>query len=274
MVTEAAAPSTPLDAAVAPLRCRGLTVTYGRRARQTRALRDVDVTVRAGQAVGIIGESGAGKSTLARALLGLVQPASGSVEILGHDVGAASHAEAARLRSRVQVVMQNPYSSLNPRWPVRRIIAEPLHAGRRVGIVEMTRMELDARVEELVAAVGLDRQVIRKRPGELSGGERQRVAIARALATAPDVLIGDEPVTALDNATSRIVVALLREIQRTQDLSLLVISHSIDFIEALTSYAYVMHRGRVVEHGLTAEVLSAPQHPYTQRLVAASQALG
>ena len=223
--------------------------------------------------MGFIGESGAGKSTVARALLGLVPPSSGAVEIRGVDVARCPAADAVRLRGEVQAVMQNPFASLDPRWRVERIVAEPIVAASRYGGRRPGREQIAERVRVLLDGVGLDPSKARARPRELSGGERQRVAVARALSVGPSALIADEPVTALDNATKRQIVELLRQVGARHQMGMLVISHSMSFVAELAARIYVIADGQIVEEGSVERVLTAPRHPFTARLVEASRVL-
>lgn len=251
------------------LRARGLTREF-RAPRRTLfekravsfALRPVDLTVRTGSSVGIIGESGSGKSTLARLLLGLDQPTSGVVEVGGHAVDAGASARELRwLRRAMGVVLQDPYGSLDPRMSVGRIVGEPLWA---LGIGGDRRQ----RVREVLARVGLP-GVEHRYPHEFSGGQRQRIALARAIVHRPQILVGDEPLSALDVTVRAQILELLNRIRREEGLTLIMISHDIGVVQNVCDEVVVMTGGEVVEQGATSDVLRNPRHTYTKRLLAA-----
>lgn len=232
------------------------------RAAVTTALDDADIDVREGSAVGIIGESGSGKSTLIRLLLGLDVPTSGTVEMAGRPVDArASARELHWLRQQTGIVFQDPYASLDPRMSVGRIIGEPLWA---LGIGGDRR----ARVREVLAQVGLDADMADRYPHEFSGGQRQRIALARAIVHRPRLLVGDEPLSALDVTVRAQILELLRELRRTEQLTLVMVSHDIGVVQSLCDEVIVMKDGRVVEEGPTEKVLLQPQVSYTRRLLA------
>lgn len=253
---------------------RSLSVTYGRGARQVHAAREVSIEIPRGRIVGLIGESGAGKSTVLRALLGLVRPSRGIVEIDGTDLATVSTRAALALRNRIQVVMQNPYASLDPRWSVADSIAEPLRArSRQRGGEPASRAEISRRVAEMLDRVKLPASKLNSFPRELSGGERQRVAIARALSVRPAILVADEPVTALDNATTAEILNLLGEVHAEVGLAVLIVSHSMSVIAQLADDVHVMRDGQVVESGPAESVLEQPRHPHTAALIAASRYL-
>jgi len=251
------------------MRARGLTRRYRmprsrpfEPARWTTALVDVDVDVRAGSALGIIGESGSGKSTLVRLLLGLDVPSAGSVEFDGRPVdGSASARSLHWLRRRTGIVFQDPYGSLDPRMSVGRIVAEPLSALDIPG-------DHRARVREVVDDVGLPADAAERFPHEFSGGQRQRIALARALVHRPDVLVGDEPLSALDVTVRAQILDLIRELRRRDGLTLVMVSHDIGVVQNLCDDVVVMTEGRVVEEGPTEKVLLEPQVAYTRRLLA------
>lgn len=227
-----------------------------------RALDHVDLQVRRGEKLGIVGESGCGKSTLLRIVAGLDRPTSGTVSVDGQRVDDRSERELGWLRRRLQVVFQDPMSSLDPRMTVRRIIAEPLVG---LGVPGNHR----ARVDELLTAVGLDPEAGERFPHQFSGGQRQRISIARALAPSPGILLADEPVSALDVSVRAQVLNLLDELVDTLGLTLVFVSHDLSVVRHLCERVAVMSAGRVVEQGPTAQVYEAPAHPYTRRLVAA-----
>ncbi len=232
------------------------------RAAVTTALADADIDVRAGSAVGIIGESGSGKSTLIRLLLGLDTPTAGTVEIDGRPVDArASARDLHWLRRQTGIVFQDPYASLDPRMSVGRIVGEPLWA---LGIDG----DRAARVREVLEQVGLDADMTARYPHEFSGGQRQRIALARAIVHRPRLLVGDEPLSALDVTVRAQILELLRELRRTEELTLVMVSHDIGVVQNLCDEVLVMKDGRVVEEGPTEKVLLQPQVAYTRRLLA------
>ena len=251
------------------LRARQLRVSFHQGHAVLRALDGVDLEVAAGQTVALVGESGSGKSTAALTLMGLHRPESGTIELAGRDVTHAGPAGLKQLRRRVQIVMQDPYGSLNPRWTVERIIAEPL-AAHDIG----NREERRARVCELIRQVGLPEDAASRLPTQLSGGQRQRVAIARALASSPSLVIADEPVSALDVSIQAQIINLLLDIQRATGVAFLVISHDIALVHQVANRVIVLYLGRVVEEGPADEVIVAPRHPYTAALVSAVPDMG
>ena len=241
---------------------RDLAVHFRDRARRARAVDGVSLTWRRGEILGLVGESGCGKSTLARALLGLVEPAAGSVAFDGAPAGDRSARRA--LRRRVQMIFQDPYQTLNPRMRVRTIVAEPLVIG---GVPEAERAP---HVERAMRDVGLDPARFAERyPHQLSGGQRQRVAIASALVLEPEGLICDEPVSMLDVSVRAQILEVLVGLQQRRGLALLFITHDLSLAWALCDRLAVMYLGRVVEEGTAVEVIERPRHPYTQALVAA-----
>ncbi|MBN9756508.1 Oligopeptide transport ATP-binding protein OppF [Pseudonocardia sp. Ae406_Ps2] len=227
--------------------------------RHREALRGVDLDVGEGDgSTGIVGESGSGKSTLVRLLLALDRPDAGTLIHRGTPVVRAGR----DFRRDVQVVLQDPFASLDPRMRVARIVAEPLECLDVPG-------DHRARVRELLTAVGLGPEAADRYPHQFSGGQRQRIAIARALAPGPRVLVGDEPLSALDVAVRVQVMDLLRGLAADLGLSLVLVSHDIGAVARLCRRIVVLHEGRIVERGDTAEVLAAPRDPYTRRLLAA-----
>ncbi|KPI21927.1 Nickel-transporting ATPase [Actinobacteria bacterium OK074] len=226
------------------------------------AVRDVSLAVREGNSLGIVGESGSGKSTLARLLLALDRADSGTVHYRGRAVRPGAPRTLTWFRREVQVVLQDPLGSLDPRATVRDIVAEPLECLRLPG-------DHDDRVDELLRAVGLEPSVRGRYPHEFSGGQRQRIAIARALAPGPKVLVGDEPLSALDVSVRAQILALLDDLAERYGLTLLLVSHDIGVVRRLCTDVLVMKDGRAVEQGPAATVLADPQHPYTRRLLAA-----
>ena len=223
----------------------------------------VTLYVGLGETLGLVGESGCGKSTLARIAVGLLRADQGSVRVSGADVAApGSAARLARAR-RVQMVFQDPHGSLNPRLRSRSLLAEPL----RLHKLTPPDREQSA-VEELLRQVGLSPATSEKFPHELSGGQRQRVAIARALAVRPQLLVCDEPVSALDVSIQAQILNLLRDLQQDLGLSYFFISHDLRVVRYIADRIAVMHQGRIVETGETDAVWQAPEHPYTQKLLA------
>jgi oligopeptide transport system ATP-binding protein len=230
-----------------------------------RALDGVDLTISSGESLGLVGESGSGKTTLARILMGMDRPTSGTVTTWGKDLLDLERRERAQLRRRLGVVFQDPYSSLNPKLSLQRIIAEPLEI-QRVGTKETRR----ARVEYLLEAVGLDPAWKNRRASQLSGGQRQRVAIARAIALEPDLLILDEPVSGLDVSVQAQVLNVLADLQDRMQFASLFISHDLAVVRHVADRIAVMYLGRIVEEGLGVELLAGPQHPYTIALLSSA----
>jgi ABC-type glutathione transport system ATPase component len=226
-----------------------------------RALDGVDLRVTAGETLGIVGESGSGKSTLARLLLALDRPDEGSVRYDGRVVSGLPERSLVEFRRDVQIVLQDPNSSLNPRMRVYDLVAEPLR-GLRVG------GDHRARVAELLEAVGMPAGAAERYPHEFSGGQRQRIAIARALAPHPRVLVGDEPVSALDVSVRAQILNLLRDLVERFQLTFVLVSHDLSVVRYLCDRVVVMEGGRIVEGGPTEQVYSSPAAPYTQRLLA------
>ncbi|MFD4191819.1 ABC transporter ATP-binding protein [Amycolatopsis thermoflava] len=246
-----------------------IVVDYHSHGQHKRALDHVSLGIEPGRSIGLIGESGSGKTTLARALLGLIPPASGTVRYQGKDLYAmGSHRRHRLLGRRASVVFQDPRSSLNPRLSVGTVIRDPLHV-QRIG----QRADQTRRVEELLEGVGLPAQLARRPVRSLSGGQLQRVALACALAVDPEVIIADEPTSALDVSVQAQILTLLQSIRQTRSLSLLVVSHDMRVIRLLADITAVMYNGRIVEVGPTSKVHESPEHPYTQALLAAAPRL-
>ncbi|MEN2742467.1 ATP-binding cassette domain-containing protein [Microbacterium sp. X-17] len=246
---------------------RDLVVEYpggGFRRPPFRALKGVSIDVRPGETVGLVGESGSGKSTLGRAVLGLAPIVSGSVTFDGMDISRLSRGARRNLASEMQVVFQDPYSSLNPSMQIEQILAEPLVARGVRG------RDARERVRELLDRVGLPDASRTRLAREFSGGQRQRIAIARALALEPRLIVCDEPVSALDLSTQARVLDLFIEIQQLTGVAYLFISHDLAVVRHISHRVAVMYRGEIVESGDGDEVTSQPQHPYTQRLLLAA----
>lgn len=239
---------------------------------QVRAVDGVSLDIRAGRTLALVGESGCGKTTVGKAILRLIEPTSGSVNLDGQDVGALSKHALRSLRARMQMVFQDPYGSLNPRMRVGDIIGEGMSALRR-GVAGSGRggdeSEVEAAVHRLMAQVGLRADMADRYPHEFSGGQRQRIAIARALAVQPGLIVCDEPTSALDVSVQAQILNLLGQLQRDLGLAYLFITHNISVVEHLAHDVAVMYLGRIVESGPVGEVLGSPQHPYTQALLSA-----
>ena len=235
------------------------------RARVHRAVDGVSFTLRRGESVGLVGESGCGKSTLARAVLALEPLQGGAVSLGGQDTAGLSGGALAAFRRRVQMVFQDPYGSFDPRHRAGRIVAEPLHLAPDMDDAERRR-----RIAQALVEVGLKPDDAGKYPHEFSGGQRQRLAIARALITRPELIVLDEPVSALDVSIRAQVLDLLADLQARLGLTYLFITHDLTVVRAITERVMVMSGGRLVEEGPTARVLDAPRHPVTQGLVDAS----
>ena len=252
---------------------RDLTKTYsgsgpifgGGAQREVRAVDGVSLDIRSGETLGLVGESGSGKSTLGRLALRLIQPTSGSVRFDGTDLLAASSGDLRRIRRHMQIIFQDPFGSLDPRFRVEQIIAEPL-----VIHETLSKQARRVRVVELLRAVGLDESALPRYPHEFSGGQRQRIGIARALALRPKFIVADEPVSALDVSVGAQVVNLLAQLQREFGLTYLFISHSMPVVRYLATRIAVMYCGKIVEQGTTEQVTERPQHTYTQSLLAAT----
>ncbi len=247
------------------LEVRGLTVSYRRGKAVTLAVHDASFEVAPGETVGLVGESGSGKSTIARAVVGLAPIGSGSVRFRGQDISRLDFAGRRRLYRHVQLVFQDPYGSLNPSRMIGRTLAEPLQASG-----ERDRAVVQARVRGMLDRVGLPGESADRYPGELSGGQRQRVAIARALMLSPQLVILDEPLSALDLSVQAQILNLLRELQATSGLSYVFISHDLEVVRYLCDRVVVMYAGRIVETGPAGRVSSQPAHPYTYMLHQAS----
>jgi peptide/nickel transport system ATP-binding protein len=228
-----------------------------------RAVEGVSFTVGVGETLGVVGESGSGKSTVARLVLRLLTPTSGSIRFRGGDITRARRRELRAVRRRMQIVFQDPYASLDPRMTAQAIVAEPLRIAGRRG-------DIETRVPEVFELVGLGAEHERRFPHELSGGQRQRVGIARALVTEPELLLLDEPVSALDGSIQAQILNLLVELQARLGLAYVFIAHDLSVVRHLADRIAVVHLGRIVETGTTAELFGAPSHPYTRALLSAS----
>ena len=244
-----------------------LVVEYpgkGFRAEHFRALKGVSLDIRPGETMGLVGESGSGKTTLGRAVLGLAPVTEGKVVYDGKDISHLHRKERRKLSSEIQVVFQDPYSSLNPNLTIEQILAEPLTAS---GVASSTAK---ARVRDLLDQVGLPADARSRLPREFSGGQRQRIAIARALALDPKLIVCDEPVSALDLSTQARVLDLFIEIQNRTGVAYLFITHDLAVVRHISHRVAVMYRGEIVEEGDGDQVTSHPVHPYTKRLFMAA----
>jgi len=227
------------------------------------AAKEVSLSIPRGTTVSIVGESGSGKTTTARMLLKVIEPTNGVIKFEGQDISTFNKAETKDFRQRVQPVFQDPYSSLNPMFTIERIIAEPLEFYKRGNASERRK-----RVKDLLEQVALPESMLRRYPSELSGGQRQRVAIARALALEPELIVLDEPVSALDVLVQDQILTLLGNLQQEYGLSYLFISHDLAVVRLISDYVCVMKDGQLVEAATSEEIFSNPRDPYTRRLLA------
>lgn len=237
---------------------------FGRPTATVKAVDGIDLTLRAGQTLALVGESGCGKSTVGRLILRLIEPTAGKVQFDGCDVLKLNASELRAFRRKVQIVFQDPYASLNPRMTVQQILAEPLALH---GIAPPARR--NDRVAELLSLVGLDARFAPRYPHELSGGQRQRIAIARALAVEPKLIVCDEPVSALDVSIRSQILNLLSDLQRRLGLTYVFISHDLSVVKHIATRVAVMYLGRVVEMADAEELFAHPRHPYTRALFSA-----
>jgi ABC-type oligopeptide transport system ATPase subunit len=246
-----------------------------RQSGEVRAVDDVSLDIQQGETLGLVGESGSGKSTLGRLILRLIEPTSGTILFNGIDLLKANRSDLRRVRRDLQIIFQDPFGSLDPRYRVEDVIAEPLILHQAIVDQKIMGDSLgrDARrrrVAELLRAVGMDESAMPRYPHEFSGGQRQRIGIARALALRPKFIVADEPVSALDVSVGAQIVNLLQQLQRDFGLTYLFISHSMPVVRYLSTRIAVMYRGRIVEIGSTEQITAQPQHDYTRKLLAAT----
>ena len=252
------------------LEVRNLTKEFTRKqglfgeATTARAVDNVSFDIEEGETFGLVGESGSGKTTTGRCILRLIEPTAGEVRLRGDDVLAFSKTQMRQARRQMQIVFQDPYSSLNPRMRVGSIVEEPLLI-HRIG----TKTERQSRVRELFELVGLDASQLSRYPHEFSGGQRQRIGLARALALSPSLIIADEPVSSLDVSIQAQVINLLMDLQQRLKLTYLFIAHDLRLVEHICRRTAVMYLGRIVEMGRTESIFAAPAHPYTRALLSA-----
>jgi oligopeptide/dipeptide ABC transporter ATP-binding protein len=241
-------------------------VLFRKKTGAVKAVDGVSFQLRRGETLGIVGESGCGKSTLARLLMRLEQPTAGRATLAGRDLFAASGGELRRIRRNMQMVMQDPYTSLNPRMTVGDIIGEPFEIHPEAA----PKGSRQRRVQELLDVVGLNPEHINRYPHQFSGGQRQRIGIARALALRPEVIVCDEPVSALDVSIQAQVINLLEELQDELGLSYIFIAHDLSVVRHISDRIAVMYLGRIVEIGTEEEIYERATHPYTQALLSAA----
>lgn len=252
-----------------PIEIKHLVKTYIRhpwlgKRMEKEVLKDVSLTLQPGRVLGLVGESGCGKSTLCKVLLGIEKPTAGEVYVNGKDVARISKAQFKKLRREMQVVYQDPYSSLDPRMNVRQILSEPLE----IHGLKKEKEEREKYLKELLEAVGLSDLFLTRYPHEFSGGQRQRICIARALALSPQILIADEPVSALDVSVQAQILNLLKRIKQQRNLSMLFVTHDFGVARFLCDDIAVMEQGKIVEFATAEELFCHPQNEYTKKLLA------
>ena len=261
------AAATASSTSTAPLiEVKNLKRYFGSSAQPVRAVDDVSFSIQPGETLGLVGESGSGKSTIGRTLLRLIEASDGQVLYRGEDLGAANSKRMRALRSKLQIIFQDPYASLNPKMRIADILAEALATHG----LSQGKGESAARIAELLQLVGLRPEQASRYPHEFSGGQRQRIGVARALAVQPEFIVADEPLSALDVSIQAQVVNLLCDLREQFKLTMLFISHDLDVVEYLCDRVVVLYLGRVMEVARTEDLFARPLHPYTQALLAAS----
>ena len=243
---------------------------FSRKKGAIRAVDGISFSVKKGETLGLVGESGCGKSTAARAIAQLYTPTSGSVLFKGMELAGCSHHTLMQARKDMQMVFQDPYASLNPRMTAGSIIAEPMRILTKRGILSYTKKEIDDRVEVLMEKVGLSRFFRNRYPHEFSGGQRQRIGIARALALQPELILADEPVSALDVSIQAQILNLFKDLQDEFGLTYVFIAHDLAVIQYISTRVAVMYLGVIVEIANAEELYSKPLHPYTEALLSAA----
>ena len=242
---------------------------FRRKVGDIRAVDDVSFCIQAGQTVGLVGESGSGKTTVGRTILKLIPPTSGSVKFNGRDILPLTERDFRPLRREMQMIFQDPFGSLNPRFTISEIVGEALE----IHFPEMTRSDRSDRIAELLRLVGLQPEMMRRYPHEFSGGQRQRIGIARALAVEPRFIVCDEPVSALDVSVQAQIVNLLQDLQEQFGIAYLFIAHDLAVVEHISDHVLVMHHGKIVESASAEAIYNDPQNDYTKTLLAAVPSL-
>jgi ABC-type oligopeptide transport system ATPase subunit len=259
------------------LEIRNLTVWFPRlssflrrRTGEIKAVTNVSFDIPLGKTVGLVGESGSGKTTIGMAILKLVPPTSGSIQFRGKEITNLPEKAFRPLRRQMQMIFQDPYGSLNPRWDILKIVTEPL----RVHFRSLNAAQRESKAAELLRRVGLKPELLRRFPHEFSGGQRQRIGIARALAAEPSLIVCDEPVSALDVSVQAQIVNLLADLQEELGITYLFIAHDLAIVEHISDEVVVLRRGEVVEAASAEMIYRAPQHEYTRNLLASVPSLG
>jgi len=251
---------------MALLEVSGITKDFRRGKKTVRAVDDVSFSIEQGQTMSLIGESGSGKSTVGRVVLGLLKPEQGNVVFDGKDLTSMSSRELRRIRSDLSVVFQEPYESLNPRMTVESIIGEPIS----IFSPEVSRAERRDRVVSVLEEVGLSSAVLKRHPADMSGGQQQRIGIARALIVSPKLIVLDEPTSSLDLTVRATILNLLKDLQKSHNLTYLFISHDIATVRFFSNTTAVMYMGRFMETGPAAQIIDNPQHPYSVALLSST----
>jgi oligopeptide transport system ATP-binding protein len=236
---------------------------------QVKAVTDVSFVIPTGKTVGLVGESGSGKTTVGMAIMNLVRATTGNIFFRGQDITNLPEKDFRPLRRQIQIIFQDPFGSLNPRWDILRIITEPF----QVHFPSLTASERKERAAELLRKVGLEPGLLQRFPHEFSGGQRQRIGIARALAVEPALIVCDEPVSALDVSVQAQIVNLLADLQEELGISYLFIAHDLAVVEHISDYVVVMYRGEVVEAAMAESIYREPRHEYTRNLLASVPSL-